>query len=313
MVAIITRMSSSLLLTAMLIAGYVRAQVQYKTPEYVGCYSSAGRLSLSDSFTYQSTGHCQEQCIPQSGNSAQAVMGLNTGSDCWCGDSLPSDDDKVDDDECDEKCTGFGEVMCGGKDTFSVYLTGLEDDVPVDEGSTKKESEETDEDEDDSIENDSKEDETAQTNPPSTFTGRPVIVTKAGETVVITASSEPINPDNIEEAAPDDTEGGPNKVGIAVGVVVGVVALGALIGAAIFFIRRRKRRAVEDEYRRNQAMGSLVNNDKMHSKSGSVSDQRLDPSISHRRRQSDGSIADELDFTRKILQVSRTGRSAGFE
>lgn len=94
---------------------------------------------------------------------------------------------------------------------------------------------------------------------------------------------------------------GPNKAGIAAGVVVGIVALSAIAGGTFFFLRNRKRRAIEEEYRRNVAgdYGAKPPT----SSAGSVSDARLEPSVMMQRRQSDGSIADNQDYSRRILKV----------
>jgi cell wall integrity and stress response component len=251
-------------------------------------------MAKSDSFTYQSYGHCQEQCIPKSGENPQAVMGLNKGSDCWCGSALPPESDKVDKENCNTGCTGFGTDNCGGNNAFSVYLTGYDDNVGTAAGSGAGSSSDSG--------------GSSSSNPPpsspteagsTTVSQAPSVITKAGETIVVTA------PGQVDATSQPSSEGGgSNKVGIAVGVVVGVVVLCALVGGGVFFIRHRKRKAIEEEYRRNQAINSFVTSDKPHSKGGSLSDQRLDPSAVHQRRQSDGSIADELDFSRRILQVS---------
>lgn len=284
--------------SATLFAGPAWAEVQYNTTTYVGCYSSAGGLSKSDSFIYQSYGHCQERCIPKSGENPQAVMGLNQGSDCWCGSALPPESDKVDNEQCDKGCTGFATDKCGGEGTFSIYLTGYDNSVGTAAGSSSGSSPRSSGSTDSSS--------TANVPPSSpagtgstTVSQEPSVITKAGETIVITASGQA----DATNQASNQSGGGSSKVGIAVGVVVGVIAICALVGAGVFFIRHRKRKAVEEEYRRNQAVNSFVTGDKPHSKGGSVSDQRLDPSLAHHRRQSDGSIADEMDFSRRILQV----------
>ncbi len=94
---------------------------------------------------------------------------------------------------------------------------------------------------------------------------------------------------------------GPNKAGIAAGVVVGIVALSAVAGGVFFFLRNRKRRAIEEEYRRNMANG--YGPKPPNSSAGSMSDSRLDPVVMMQRRQSDGSIADNQDYSRRILKV----------
>ena len=93
---------------------------------------------------------------------------------------------------------------------------------------------------------------------------------------------------------------GPNKAGIAAGVVVGVVAVAGIAGGIFLYLRNRKRRAIEDEYHRNLT-GTY--GPKPPSTAGSMSDSRLEPSVMFQRRQSDGSIADNQDYSRRILKV----------
>ena len=111
--------------------------------------------------------------------------------------------------------------------------------------------------------------------------------TSAKETVITTTDTPP-------------SPGGPNKAGIAAGVVIGVVAVAAIVGGVFLCLRNRKRRAIEEEYHRNLA-GSY--GPKPPSTAGSMSDSRLEPSVMFQRRQSDGSIADNQDYSRRILKV----------
>jgi len=59
---------------------------------------------------------------------------------------------------------------------------------------------------------------------------------------------------------------------------------------------------VEEEYRRNQASTYTVGGKPTNR--SSMSDSRLEPSVMLQRRQSDGSIADNQDYSRRILKVS---------
>lgn len=68
-------------------------------------------------------------------------------------------------------------------------------------------------------------------------------------------------------------------------------------------MRNKKRREVEEEYRRNAAVNNFVTGGKSPvSSGGSFTDTRLDPTLAN-RRMSDGSIADNQDYSRKILKV----------
>jgi len=229
-----------------------------------GCYKSAQPLEDQGPYTFQTTGWCQKICVGLS----KSVMALYKGSNCYCGNVLPAASQKVSNDQCQEPCDGFPDVKCGGKKAFSVFLTGLleDGDVQTYNGAITGT------------------DSATPTGP------SPSVITQAGQTVVVTEGS-------------DSKSGGPNKAGIAAGVVVGVVAIGAIIGGVIFFLKYKKRKSVEDEYRRNAAISSFVSGGKSQP-SGSMSDSRLDPSIASHRRQSNGSIADDQDFSRRILKVT---------
>lgn len=122
------------------------------------------------------------------------------------------------------------------------------------------------------------------------------VVTVGGSTIVVTAGP-----------TGDTTNGdsGPSKVGIAVGVVVGVLAIAAIIGGVFFFLRQRKRRELEEEHKRQAAVSDFVKNGRSHgSNSSSAGDSRLDHEAVMHRRMSDGSIADNEDYSRRILKVT---------
>lgn len=103
------------------------------------------------------------------------------------------------------------------------------------------------------------------------------------------------------EAPKEDSK--PNTAGIAAGVVVGIVALAAICGGVWFFLRRRRQKQAEEDYRRNAAnVDQFVAGGKLHTSNSSMNDSRIDPSFMD-RRQSNGSIADNEDYSRRILKV----------
>ncbi|WEW60579.1 Protein SLG1 [Emydomyces testavorans] len=129
--------------------------------------------------------------------------------------------------------------------------------------------------------------------PSSSSTTPPMqTITQSGQTVVVTTGGD----------APKKDQG-PNKAGIAAGVVVGVVVLAAIVGGVFFFLKYKKRKEVMEEYRRNATISNFVSGGKPYSES-SKSDSRLDPTLMSQRRQSNGSIADDQDFSRRILKVT---------
>lgn len=98
-----------------------------------------------------------------------------------------------------------------------------------------------------------------------------------------------------------DSDSKPNTAGIAAGVVVGVVGLAAIVGGVWFFLRRRRQKQAEADYRRNAAgVNDFINGGKTGA--SSINDTRIDPSFMD-RRQSNGSIADNEDYSRRILKV----------
>jgi hypothetical protein len=161
-------------------------------------------------------------------------------------------------------------VAGGGSNTYNIYLTGTELSVSTLSSGQAPTNTATNTD---------------------TSTASLAVITEAGKTIVVTASSQ--------TNSQSSSSSGPNTVGLAVGVVTGVLALAAIVGAAFFFIRRQRRRAVEAAYRRNAA--SYAPSKTLSA--SSVNDSRWDGDYMAQRRQSNGSIADDEDFSRRILKV----------
>lgn len=109
-----------------------------------------------------------------------------------------------------------------------------------------------------------------------------------GHTVIVTAAAK-------STSTGDDNSkgGGTNTAAIAAGVVVGVVGVAALAGGGFFFYRSRKQKA-------EGGAGTSFSRD-THQQ---MSDSRFDGSYMAQRRQSNGSIDDDHDFSRRILQVT---------
>ena len=122
-------------------------------------------------------------------------------------------------------------------------------------------------------------------------------------TVFVTAGGHPVaSVISITQTAQPTATPGPNKAAIAAGVVAGLVALAGLIGGLVFYMRYKKNKALEEERQRHEAITSLVNGEKPPS-TYSLADSRLEPSVMFQRRQSDGSIMDNQDYSRRILKV----------
>ncbi|EEA24014.1 WSC domain protein [Talaromyces marneffei ATCC 18224] len=243
--------------------------ITYNASHHVDCYSSLPSNFVDNgTWTYQSSGYCQQRCVPM----GYSVMAMTNGNDCWCGNELPANSTKTD--SCTESCDGWQNDACGGKNAYDVYLTGLTPNVPIADSAGG----------------------TTTSSATTSTTGGVTVITQAGQTIVVTASSNP--------SASTKSSGGTSTAGIAAGVVVGVIALAAIIGAAVFFLRRRQKQRVEAEYRRNAEISAFT-----QKKPTSISsDARWDSDFMAQRRQSNGSIADAGDFSRRILQVTNPDR-----
>ncbi|KAL8810171.1 MAG: hypothetical protein Q9200_002801 [Gallowayella weberi] len=286
-----------------------------------GCFSAVDGFLSQGSFTFQSQGHCQEICV----GLKKPVMALTDGSDCWCGDLLPATSSQVSDSECGTACNGWPDQKCGGSSAFSVLLTGVNDNVGSAQDPSKSDSDTASQSQSQAASKpapvpstsltptttpsptakpkpssnpaaaSAPQPETTQDKPPSTITrASTVVVTAPGQTQPASTSSPTDKPSK-----------GPNTAGIAAGVVVGVVAICAIAGGLFFCLRRRKRRALEEAYTGNAANPFETEAEsKAPPSSHSMTDSRLEPSVMMQRRQSDGSIADNQDYSRRILKVT---------
>jgi cell wall integrity and stress response component len=115
--------------------------------------------------------------------------------------------------------------------------------------------------------------------------------TSAGPSATSSASSSP------------SKKSSGSTVGIVVGVVVALVVVGALIAGGFIFLRRRQKQEV-DEIKKQNDVQAFVKPDQSRPQMWAP-DQRLDNGAAG-RRVSNGSIADNQDFSRRILQVSST-------
>lgn len=250
-----------------------------------GCYKSGGNLTqitkgvISSSV---STGYCGKVCT----GLGYYVMGVHVDK-CYCGYVYPSSDDITDDEDCNYPCPAYDIEACGSLKSgiYGVFNTGMEIEV----GEYEEDAETT----------------TAAATSTKVSSSTKAV---ADETTAVSATVEPTTTDagqDEEDSGDEDSKSGPNIGAIVAGVVVGVVVVAAAIGGGVFFMRRRRNAEIEEEHRRNAAVNAFINGSKPPGSSGSISmtDSRMDPVMAHRRL-SDGSIADNQDYSRRILRVS---------
>ncbi|KAL8404709.1 hypothetical protein RB594_009539 [Gaeumannomyces avenae] len=232
-----------------------------------GCYSSGAGLQLVDkAVKFNTMGECGVKICNVMGYKVGASY---QGTQCWCGNTYPPGSKLVDDKQCNIPCPGYDWDACGGPSAFTVYNTGI--DLYGVENAT----------------------ETVSSTTSSSATPKP------------TESAADAAPVQTTSAPPESSNSGSgNTAAIAAGVVVGVLALAAAAGGLWFLLRRRRNREIEEEHRRNAAVNAFIHGNKPGSSGGvSMTDSRMDP-VMAQRRMSDGSIADNQDYSRRILRVT---------
>lgn len=251
-----------------------------------GCFLEQGSLKITpitkkgaDGKTLVVTvGVCKDECS----RLKKDVMAVH-GTECLCGDKYPEKESRTKDEKCNTACFGYRQEPCGNigdYDAWSVYNMGFQMDVKFEEPAPKT---------------------TSSSAPSTTETGSSQ-TSNAPSKDTATNPNEPNSPGN---DGSEEKKGGSNVAGIAAGVVVGVVVIAAIVGGGFFFLRRRRNAEIEEEHRRNAAVNAFISGAKPPGSSGNVSmsDSRLEPGLAHRRL-SDGSIADNQDYSRKILRVT---------
>lgn len=244
-----------------------------------GCFSSEGDWKEFE-VEGMSRGSCKDKCQEE----GYLVTGLG-GATCYCGDNYPPEDDLVDDKKCDYPCPAYSQEACGGIKEggfYSVFNNGIKMAVPNKEAA--KES---------------------STSASSATGGRETAPSNPESTLSSTATSAPQETGDNNEDGSDGDDGGPSVGGIIGGVVAGVVIIAIGAGVGFWWFRRRRNHDIEEEHRRNAAVNSFMAGAKPPGSSGglSMTDSRMDPVLAH-RRMSDGSIADNQDYSRKILRVT---------
>jgi len=233
-------------------------------PTTHGCYNSPGELEKFGNVAFNTIGECNKKCLAK--NPEYLVSATQGGQFCYCGFKYPPSSALVDPKQCNMGCTGFEQHACGGLTAWTVYNTGVQ--LAVQESDPK---------------------------PSTTSSSQAASATDtaASKSATATAGS------GAGQGASTQT------IGIAVGVVIAVLIVAGGIGGIFFYMRRKRNKEIEEEHRRNAAVNAFINGSQPPSNSGSITmtDSRLDPVMAHRRL-SDGSIADNQDYSRKILRVT---------
>lgn len=245
---------------------------------FQGCFSKAGNATYN---LVPGDQYSSSACITKCAGYSVVIL---QQSGCSCSNTFPPKNAlSKDNSKCNFACPAYPYEACGGDNGYvMVWDLGKTPTPSYYDGSDDKKP--------DSSASSSASDSA------SSSTG----------TAPVTTVTQTQSPDS-------KNSGSTNTVGIAVGVVVGIVGIAAIIGGAFFFIRRRRNAQIEEEHRRNAAVNAFISGSKPPSAEGSLAmtDSRLDPVAVHRRL-SDGSIADNQDYSRRILRVSLISSQASF-
>jgi len=273
--------SPSLILAAATIA-LLSTSVNAKAPDYtagmkntfIGCFKTGGDLEAAgERDIYQSSGACRLKCAPLGAR----YSGLTKKFYCYCGNELPPESDQIATSKCNLNCPGYPDDPCGSNTgDLTIFLT---DPLDVDErlyDPNKPIPEET----------------TSTTSSTSSVATSTVV--QQGTTTVTSAPSETTTTTETEDDTKKESNG-VGKAGAAAGAVVGVLVAIAIGVGAFLYIRKQRRQKVEEEYRRSLAVREYQKKPE--------ADLRLDP-VMLQRRMSDGSIADNQDYSRRILKVT---------
>ncbi|KAJ5206163.1 Carbohydrate-binding WSC subgroup [Penicillium cf. griseofulvum] len=242
-----------------------------------GCYSGIPGYGKPLSWTFQSSGWCLDHCGKE-----YATFALTGGSDCVCGNTMPPTSAKVSTDKCSKSCSGWPDDMCGGTDYYSVYTTNLKDNVPTYEDDTKSTT------------------TTTSSGSKTTTTDEAASTASTSSSVRTETATSEASASTVPEDIDEKSSKSKNTAAIAAGVVIGVVGFAALCGAIFFWWRSKKNKA--------GVAGGATGGYGRDSGPPSMSDSRFDGDYMAQRRQSNGSIDDDHDFSRRILQVTNPDR-----
>lgn len=294
----------------------------------MGCYSDHSSSDfLGSKYQYQTYGYCQFNCT------AYNYMYINEYN-CYCTNNEPTHSAT----NCNIPCPGYGEDTCGGTDSYNYWLNELYTASSSSTSSSTVSSSAT------SSSSASKTNSASSTNTAtdssastssdtstisqSTVTGmETVTMTSSVSSPAETAATSKSTSKSTETGTPSDDSKKSSDNGISSGAIAGIVvgAIGAIAILAALFLFWRRRNNSQNAYVASKSplgftdpFGSRVE-DKMAfgglnggpaNSSFMAVDQRLNPVMLGERRLSEGSIADERDYSRKILRVANPDDNA---
>lgn len=325
-----SRYSKQLLLTALSFAFLSVTPVLAVNYDALGCYSDGDEKTLGSRYQWQTSSYCSFNCTDYN-------YFYIRNTDCYCTNDKPSTEGT-----CNIPCPGFGTDTCGGASAFNYFenllyiastttssssqassssFSSSSSSSSSSHSSTKASSTYTSSKISSSVSSSSPQSSGVTSLASSTSDSEDdqstfSTVTKSNkETVYVTPSSSTMEESSAATSSAssevEKSDGGISGGAIA-GIVVGVLGgIAALIAILLLWRRRNS----PDAYTASRSPNNFVDpfgaraEDKMafgHTPPDAFMaiDQRLNPVMLGERRLSEGSIADERDYSRKILRVA---------
>ncbi|BFZ56331.1 Protein SLG1 [Savitreella phatthalungensis] len=278
----------------------------------IGCYKTDSSFTDLGSYLYQSKGYCLEQCKA----AGYSIAATSQGDHCLCSNSQPSGS-AVSSSSCNLACSGYPSDNCGGDSYMYVFSTGGSATSAAQTSTTGT----------------AKNGATTSTATP-TAAAQTIIVTsqQQGTTIIktvvasataTTSASRSSSTQQSSNSSKSSSGGGIGAGGIA-GVIIGVIAALAIIAGLVYVFWWRRRHDDDDDdatgrvergsgnpqmrsafgagstFRTNPK--SAANQDNAPLPAVPAFDQRLDHGMVGRRN-SQESLADNFDYSRRILRV----------
>lgn len=291
----------------------------------IGCFASVDTSQSQGFGQYETQSSCAASCGP-----SYPYVAIKNGGYCYCLSAMPTTD-LISNAQCNVPCNGFGQVMCGGQNAFTVFVGAGSANSQLLLSSIS------------SLQSISSRDASGTTSAPTHGTSVMVATTSDSngsiiyKTVTQTSGSTSTSTGSKSKHNSESSSKSSSNVGAIVGGVVGGLAALALIGVGVFFFIRRRNLSDDDDdedyYEKGgssgagSASGTITKPAKFHNAAfdrpmsnpfvhpsddsadkrisrSELTDPRLNPIMMGRRRLSEGSLADEADYSRKILAVA---------
>lgn len=99
---------------------------------HIGCFRDSSKKRLLSNYFKKLPNNSPAKCTDLCLQSGYLYAGVEYGTECFCGKTLPPDEYKLKDIMCNMECPQNTLEMCGGYFTIDVYNTGLPSEILFD-------------------------------------------------------------------------------------------------------------------------------------------------------------------------------------